>query len=486
MLFEAELSKQYWAEVVATAVYLLNRSPNSSIKYETPEELWTGEKHNLSHLRIFGCKAVAHIPNELRQKFDSKGEELMFVDYCEDSKGYRLIDPQTKKIAKSRDVVFLKDFREGETKTPAFIKLQFNEERECDVERNNTPTDKTAYDTDDEENNFVDSIDIEQTEPKLSTEKQPNLPRKSTRIRKPVNREDYCTYLIKNEVTKDPETIEEALALPKSKQWIKAMEEECESLITNKTWTFVDLPERQKTLDTKWIFKKKVDSSGKMLRYKARLVARGCKQIEGIDFHETYFPVVRYSSIRFLCALAAKLDLDVSQMDVTAAYLHGDIDEDIYLQPPEELIEHHNKRKVWKLNKAIYGLKQSGRAWNEHLNKTLIKLNFSRSQTDTCIYVKKNKADLLIITVYVDDLLILSNNEESLLILKKELSRTFKMKDLWEATYLLGLATTRDRKARKIWLDQSSYTNRIIQEYGMEDCNQYQHRLIQVSNLAAI
>lgn len=141
------------------------------------------------------------------------------------------------------------------------------------------------------------------------------------------------------------------------------------------------------------------------------------------------------------------------------------------MQPPEELIEHHNKRKVWKLNKAIYGLKQSGRAWNEHLNKTLIKLNFSRSQTDPCIYVKKNKADLLIITVYVDDLLILSNNEEGLLILKKELSRTFKMKDLGEATYLLGLAITRDRKAGKIWLDQSSYTNRIIQEYGVEDCN---------------
>lgn len=259
MLFEAELSKQYWAEAVAMAVYLLNRSPNSSIKYETPEELWTGEKHNLSHLRIFGCKAVAHIPKELRQKFDSKGEELMFIGYCEgycDSKGYRLIDPQTKKITKSRDVVFLEDFREGETKTLDFVKLQFNEERECDVERNKTPTDKTAEDTDDKESNFVDSIDIEQTEPKPSTEKQPNLPRRSTCIRKPVNREDYCMYLIRNEVTKDPETIEEALASPESKQWIKAMEEERESLITNKTWTVVNLPEGQKTLDTKWIFKK--------------------------------------------------------------------------------------------------------------------------------------------------------------------------------------------------------------------------------------
>lgn len=232
-------------------------------------------------------------------------------------------------------------------------------------------------------------------------------------------------YFAPNCTSDDPETVTEALNSPDKSMWMKAMREEYESLVKNDTWTVVDLPQGQRVLDTKWVFKRKQDITENTQRYRARLVARGCAQIKGVDYQETYSPVVRYASIRFLCALAAKYDLHMSQMDVTAAYLHGYIKEDIYIQPPEELIKSSDKGRVWKLKKSMYGLKQSGRAWNERLNDVVTKLGFKRSQADCCIYFKRDKVNLIIIAVYVDDLLILSNNVQKLSTLKKELSENF-------------------------------------------------------------
>ncbi|KMQ82767.1 retrovirus-related pol polyprotein from transposon tnt 1-94, partial [Lasius niger] len=253
MLFEAELPKPYWAEAVATAAYLINRSPNSRIRYEILEELWTGEKQNLSHLRIFGCKAIAHVSKKLRQKFDSKKEELMFVGYCENSKGYRLIDPRTKKIVKSRDVVFLEEFKDSKTKEPNHIQL-LDEENESDMEKDDDSSDTAAIKRDDEEETISDYSDcVEENESKQLVETQSNLPRKSTRVPKPVSRDDFYMYLTKESIAEVPETVEEALVSPDSKQWIKAMEEEYDSLVANNTWTTVDLPIGQKTLNTKWV-----------------------------------------------------------------------------------------------------------------------------------------------------------------------------------------------------------------------------------------
>lgn len=113
------------------------------------------------------------------------------------------------------------------------------------------------------------------------------------------------------------------------------MEEERKSLEKNETWTLVDLPSNRKVLYTKWVFRTKRDSSGKIERYKARLVVRGCSQAEGIDYQETYSPVIRYTSVRFLCALAVKYGLKMHQMDVTTAYLHGDLEKEIYVKPPK-------------------------------------------------------------------------------------------------------------------------------------------------------
>lgn len=467
MLFDAELSKIYWAEAVATAAYLMDRSSNSSIGNKTPEELWSGSTPSLAHLKIFDCRAYAHVPKELRQKLDSKGTELLFVGYCQDSKGYRLMDPETKKITRSCYVIFLENCKYKDNEVQSIIQLTENQDPpNGSVEDNNEqkPTEIEESDSDtssSEDSEYIDSV---------QNVKEIAQPRRSARQPKPIKRDDYITYLTLSNDATDPESLEEAISSSQSAKWLKAMEEERDSLAKNGTWTLTDLPRDKRALDTKWIFKTKQDDAGRITRHKARLVVRGCSQIEGIDYSETYSPVVRYTSIRFLCALAAKYDLHMDQMNVTAAYLHGDIEEEIYVRPPEEFLKPEERDKVWRLRKSMCGLKQSRRSWNKKLHDTLIDMRFKRSKANSCVYFKREDKNLAIIAIYVDDLLLLTNNEKTKVLLKGKLSQKFDMKDLGEARYLLGMNITRDRKSGKIWLNQTTYIQRILQKFGMSEC----------------
>lgn len=214
-------------------------------------------------------------------------------------------------------------------------------------------------------------------------------------------------------------------------------------------------------MDSKWVFKTKRDANGNIQKYKARLVIKGCAQKSGIDFTDTYAPVVRYSSIRFLISLACKLNLDIDQMDAVTAFLQGDLNEEIYMIQPK----YFNKgMKVCKLNKSIYGLKQASRIWNIKLDNVLKSLGLKQSNADPCIYFNLEGNKILIIAVYVDDLLIFTNNQPMKLKLKSNLKKKFKMKDMGQARFCLGLQITRDRKRGKIWLDQRQYIGEILEK----------------------
>lgn len=265
MLFGAELPKTYWAEAVATAIYLGNRSPNSSVDGKMPEELWSGSIPSLAHLRVFGCAAYAHVPKELRQKLDPKGEELLFMGYCEDSKGYRLMDPKTKKVTRSRDVIFLENFKDMHRDNLGILKLDEdnrskikspeNEIKQKPEETRRKANQETDLETSSEYSDAEDAIGVE---PVL----QVTSLRRSARTHKPINMNDYVTYLTLSSNTTDPESVEEALNSPDNAKWIKAMEEEHEALVEHGTWELVDLPKDKRALDTKWVFKVKRDSTG--------------------------------------------------------------------------------------------------------------------------------------------------------------------------------------------------------------------------------
>lgn len=265
----------------------------------------------------------------------------------------------------------------------------------------------------------------------------------------------------------DPMTIEEALSRADGKRWKKAMVDEYESLLLNKTWNLVDLPAKRKAIPCKWIFKTKRDGDGVIERYKARLVIKGCAQRRGLDYEETFSPVVRYNSLRYLLSLAAQYDLDIEQLHAISAFLQGDVEEDIYMVQPEMFVE--DSSKVCRLNKAIYGLKQASRQWNKKL--ALKEIGFGQSALDPCVYFRINGQHRTYIAVYVDDFLVFSNDQLLRRFLKEELFRRFRMKDLGDANFCMGLHITRDRANGIIYLDQRRHIADLLTKFGMTDCN---------------
>lgn len=199
-------------------------------------------------------------------------------------------------------------------------------------------------------------------------------------------------------------------------------------------------------------------------------MVKGCSQRYGIDYEEVYAPVVRYSTIRYLMALAVEHDLEIEQMDAVTAFLQGKLkDEEIYMDQPEGFIK--DPSKVCKLKKALYGLKQSSRIWNLQLDEALREFGLQRSEIDPCLYFKKEGGRMMFVTIYVDDFLLFTNDQALKKKLKAFLNSRFKMKDLGEAKLCLGLRITRDRKNGKLWLDQKQYLKDVLERFSMANCN---------------
>lgn len=225
------------------------------------------------------------------------------------------------------------------------------------------------------------------------------------------------------------------------------MHNEMASLKENRTWKLVDLPEGKRPIDCKWVFKLKLNKD-KSIRYKARLVAKGFTQKEGIDYNETYSSVVKYTSIRYLIALAAKMNLHIRQLDVVTAFLHGSLQEEIFMLQPEGFKD--NSAKVCKLNKSLYGLKQASRNWYEKLTNFLEKNGMQRCNADSCVYYSSTKEGTIILAVYVDDMLCFTDNialEDRLVeLLKGE----FEISDLGDASSVVGMRITRNETNKSI------------------------------------
>ena len=266
----------------------------------------------------------------------------------------------------------------------------------------------------------------------------------------------------------EPSTYKEAMTSPTYQtQWAQAIDEELNSLAANGTWELVELPKGRQPITSKWVFKVKYTPSGLVNRFKARLVARGFSQQYGIDYEETFAPTLRFDSLRMLLAIAAHDDLHIHQMDVVSAYLAGRLEEEIYMEPPEGLPHDSTKRMACRLIKGLYGLKQSGRVWNNTFRSTLTSLGFSRLVGDNSVFLNGDSG--VIIALYVDDLLIFSKEIEPINSVKAALHKAYKMKDLGEADVCLGIQIRRNRKNRTLTIDQHAYVTKVLKEFGMED-----------------
>ena len=240
------------------------------------------------------------------------------------------------------------------------------------------------------------------------------------------------------------------MSSPEAPYWKEAINNEVESILQNHTWELVDLLPGSKPLGYKWIFKKKMKANGSIDKYKARLVIKGYKQKEGLDYFDTYSPVTRISSIRMLIAITAIHNLEIHQMDVKTAFLNGDLDEEIYMEQPEGFIFPSQEKKFCRLVKSLYGLKQAPMQWHEKFDSVMMTNGFKINECDKSVYVKNTKHGFVIICLYVDDILIMGSNNEVVKTTKEMFNNKVDMKDLGVSDVILGIKISKTVKPRKI------------------------------------
>jgi hypothetical protein len=267
---------------------------------------------------------------------------------------------------------------------------------------------------------------------------------------------------------REPFMYKEAMGSNQADEWTEACQYEMDALAKLKVWSLVDLPQGRKAVKSKWVFKRKVDG-----RYRARLVAKGFTQIEGVDFDETFSPVACFESLRLVLALATLEDWEIHQMDVKSAFLHGDLDEEIYMEQPIGFVVAGQEHKVCKLQKALYGLKQASCAWNLQFHGVLNELSFTQTYSDAGVYVYhlQEGGDSIIVILYVDDITILGNSIKKINTLKKSLFSRYEMTDLGEIQSYLGVNITRDCANCTMEIDQKEYVQTIVERFSMRDAN---------------
>jgi hypothetical protein len=251
--------------------------------------------------------------------------------------------------------------------------------------------------------------------------------------------------------------------------WCRAMEEELRAIEENRTWTLTELPPGRRAIGLKWVFKVKKDEHGAVVRHKARLIVKGYAQRQGIDYDEVFAPVACMESVRLLLALAAQERWQVHHMDVKTAFLNGDLQEEVYVQQAPGFAQPGQEHKVYRLHKALYGLHQAPRAWNQKLDEQLDVLGFMRCPSEHAIYCRGGGAERLAVGVYVDDLVITGTSSSSIQKFKTEMTKVFKMSDLGLLSYYLEIEVKHDEAG--ISLSQGSYAGKILEKCGLEDCN---------------
>lgn len=460
ILFEAELTKCWWAEAVHTVNYIHNRVITSATK-KTPYEMYFNEKPRMTEFHAFGCEVYAMIPKEKRRKLDEKALKLRFVGYDEQSKGFRLANVSTRKVVISREVNFMDVKSKNIEKNPDNFTIYELEDEYDEIYED--PADNIDDEIEDY-HSIVDENDISDSEDEVNEEIIPV--RRTTRINAGSMPEKFNDYVLSASENKfEPTSFKDAMKRSDKNEWQKAMNDELNSIAENKTWNLVDLPAGRTAIGAKWVFKKKFDNSGNVTRYKARLVAQGFNQKFGTDYDEVFAPVARSTTFRMLLSVAAKKKYIVKHYDIKTAFLYGKLEEEIFMKQPPGF---EKGNQVCKLNKSLYGLKQAARQWNNEINRVLMSIGCSQSETDKCLYIFKNGDETAYIIIHVDDLLIAGSELKIIQFIVKQIQREFEIKDLGEVKQFLGIDIIKEENGNYL-IGQSMYIDKVVEAAGQRD-----------------
>ncbi|KAH9752513.1 retrovirus-related pol polyprotein from transposon RE1 [Citrus sinensis] len=266
-------------------------------------------------------------------------------------------------------------------------------------------------------------------------------------------------------VHKEPDSVGEAL---QDTNWFTAMKNEYDALIENRTWSLVPRTENQKVVGNKWVYRIKYNTDGSVAKYKARLVAKGFQQIEGVNYFDTFSPMVKLATVRVVLSLAVMNQWIVRQVDVNNAFLNGELSEEVFMQQPEGFVDKSKSNYVCRLHKALYGLKQAPRAWFEKLRGCLLQWGFRNSKSDSSLFLRKTKVSLIMVLIYVDDILVTGPNSEELDSFIQQFNIVFALKDLGRLSYFLGIEVLYGQDC--IYLSQKKYIRDLLAKVDMLEC----------------
>lgn len=490
VLEEKKMPTSFWLEAVRWTCHILNRSPTSAVKNKTPEECWSGIKPNVDYFRVFGCVGNVHVPNAKRLKLDARSQKCVMIGYSEESKGYKMFNPMTKKVIISGDVVFEEekswDWKRaeeearndildwGEVDEDIYASSDDESEDESSQEGGESGHSGTSQEEGESGHDTITS-----TLPERRVTRALDYLQDYTSGEGLSEEEEEVQNLALFVASDDPIFYEEAV---KMKRWRDAMDIEIGAIEKNETWQLVDAPEGVKIIGVKWVYKTKLNENGEIDKCKARLVAKGYAQEKGVDYNEVFAPVARWDTIRTVIALAARNGWTLFQLDVKSAFLHGELNEDVYIAQPPGYVINGKEKKVYKLKKALYGLKQAPRAWFSRIEGYFIKEGFERSNYEHTLFIKREeKNKILIVSLYVDDLVFTSNDSIMMNRFKESMKREFEMTDLGKMKYFLGVEIRQNSNG--IHICQKKYAEEVLKRFGLENCNGVKNPMVPGSKL---
>ncbi|OBS16014.1 hypothetical protein FPOA_27826 [Fusarium poae] len=470
---------ELWPLVLEDMVRKTNVTATRAIDGLTPMESFLNEafpgqdnKPDLSGERICGSQVTIHIPKERRlrsHKFGPRGEAGIYL-CMEGSQIYTCWVPSRRKghqIVRSANVKFYEKVGEKELLT------ETEHDVEPEIRKNGAPISSRPQSV------------TEQTEtPSPRRSEVNNL--QHAEVHNPQHGQTTTSMTSaklpdpRKEVITEPKTMTEALQGPQREHWLRAIHSELRSLLTKGTWRMLDRNQaHNRPLTVKWVFKVKKKEDGNLDKFKARLVVRGFEQQFGFDYNQTFASVAKSATWRILLTVAACLDWEIEQMDVSTAFLEGDLDEEVFIEMPEGLVEYFDQHpedrppgfsteKICKLIKSLYGLKQAPRQWQKKLKETLESLDFRQATSDTAVY--HNPTTGVIIITYVDDFLIMGSNKEAIQGYKARLGEIFTMTDLGPASHFSWSKNNPRQELKADLPFQDAYFTRILKKFGLEDC----------------
>ncbi len=509
LLFQNKVPKYFWADAVSTASFLINRMPSAVLDDDIPYRLLAPDRPLFSiEPKIFGCTCYVRDVRPHITKLDPKSLKCIFLGYSLIQKGYRCYSPDLQKYLISIDVAFSEQ-------VPFFSSPLIPSRQDDDHDDDNWliysipsvgVSEQPSYD------NTIDqatsSGTLTQALDKSVLVQHPDLfsmsdpptqgetlvdacPPSDTSVSAPSNdldlhisirkgkRQCKSVYSIANFVSYDglststralissldsvtvPKNVKEALS---HSGWTDAMFDEITPLDDNQTWDLVRLPEGKKVVGCKWVFAVKVNPDGSVARLKARLVAKGYAQTYGVDYLDTFSPVAKLSSVRLFISLAASRDWPLHQLDIKNAFLHGELQEEVYMEQPPGFVAQGGRGRVCRLNKALYGLKQSPRAWFGKFSEVALEFGMHKSQCDHSVFYRQSDVGVILLVVYVDDIIITGDDSVGISSLKSFLHTKFNTKDLDQLKYFLGIEVSRSNKG--IFLSQRKYVLDLLEETG--------------------